>query len=222
MILDTVFKKFTAIAAVCLIASPALAQQPAATPTQTAPTTVTATLSQDGQLTGNVLTSKANEVTQVPNAKVSLVSQGKVIDSVTADAAGNFSFANVHPGPYQLVGTAAGMVGSNALTVAPFVASQPVTPSQVMLQSSASEFAYDSFSSAPLTSFSTGGCNVCNSAGFGGGGSFGGGSIGGRIGGGRIGGRLLGGRGLLSPRGLLVAGGVAGGVIAISDSSPDR
>jgi len=234
MLLKTVFKNICAIAAVALIASPALAQESApAISTQVAPA-ATATLSADGQLTGNVLTAKADKVTQVPNAKVSLVSQGKVIDSVTADASGNFSFANVHPGPYQLVGTAAGMLGSNALTVAPFAKSQPVTPGRVMLEPSAPQVIYDSYASAPVASLSTG-CNTCNACSTCGGGGLGGGigsgyggGIGSRLGGGFGGGsgfgggRLLGGRGLFSPRGLLIAGGLAGGLSAIDDASPDQ
>lgn len=246
MLLKTVFKNTCAIAALCLIASPALAQQPTPAKAQIAPTT--ATLSADGQLTGNVVTAKADKVTQVPNAKVSLVSQGKIIDSVTADASGNFSFANVHPGPYQLVGAAAGMLGSNALTVAPFAKSQPVTPGSVMLQPSAPQAMYDSYAATPVASLSSGcsTCNTCNTCGGGGigsnfgggiGSNFGGGigsnfggGIGSRLGGGFSGGglgggRLLGGSGVFSPRGLLLTGGLIGGLAAIDDNddaSPDQ
>lgn len=223
MLLD--LKKLTAIAAVCVMATTVVAQETAQITTQPANPATTATLSADGQLTGNVITANADQITQVPNAKVSLVSQGKVIDSVTADATGNFSFANVHPGPYQLVGTAAGMLGSNALTVAPFAKSQPITPGRVMLQPSTPQVMYDSYSSAPVASLSSG-CSSCNTCAGGGsiGGGYGGG-IGSRLGGARLGGRLLGGSrgGLLStPRGWLVAGGVAAGVAAIADSSPDN
>lgn len=206
------FKQIAAIAAVCLMASPAFAQE------------TTATLSSDGQLTGNVLTSSADKVTQVPNATVSLVSQGKVIDSVTSDASGNFSFANVHPGPYQLVGTAAGMLGSNALTVSPFVASQPVTPGKVILEPSAPQVMYDSVAAAPVAALA-GGCNTCNAApapaptpcnacnacNTCGGGGFGGGSFGGRLLGSARGG-LLG-----RPGRILAVGGLIGGLASIDD-----
>ena len=229
------FNKIAAILAVCLMASPVFAQVAQETAKIT-PQASTATLSSDGQLTGSVITATAD---QVPNAQVSLVSQGKVIDSVTADASGNFSFANVHPGPYQLVGTAAGMLGSNALTVAPFVASQPVTPGSITLQPSTPQVMYDSVGSAPVAALS--GCSTCNAApaptpcstcnacSTCGGGGFGGGSFGGNFGGGsfgsRLGGRLVGGGrgGLLSgPRGLLVVGGLVGGLVAIDDASPDQ
>ena len=225
MLLDIVFKRLTALAAVALIASPVLAQETTTvSKVQTAQATATATLSAEGELTGNVLTTNANQITKVPNAQVSLVSQGKVIDSVTADASGNFSFANVNPGPYQIVGAAAGLVGSQAFDVAPFADAQAVAPGQIMLQQSAPEVMYDSYSSAPVQSLSTGcTCSACTGGGLGGG-SFGsrlGGGFGGRSFGGGLGSRL--GGGLLSgPRGLLVAGGVAGGIIAISDSSPDQ
>ncbi|QEG20822.1 carboxypeptidase-like regulatory domain-containing protein [Mariniblastus fucicola] len=222
MLLDNVFKKITTVAAVCLIASPVMAQE-ADIATETQPATINvadsgeaAMLSADGELTGNVLTSSADQITQVPNAKVSLVSQGKVIDSVTTDSTGSFSFANVHPGPYQVVGSAAGLVGSKLLTVAPFAKSTPAAPSTVMLNSAAPDVIYDSYGSAPVTSFAPSpACNTCSGSGFGGG--YGGGSVAG----GRLGGRL--GRGLLSsPRRLLFIGGLAGGLAALEDSSPDR
>lgn len=221
------FNKIAAILAVCLIASPVFAQVAQETAKIT-PQASTATLSSDGQLTGSVITATAD---QVPNAQVSLVSQGKVIDSVTADASGNFSFANVHPGPYQLVGTAAGLLGSNALTVAPFVTAQPVTPGRVTLQPTAAapQVLYDNVATAPVASL---GCNTCNPAPVSTcnacstcGGGFGGGNFGGSIGS-RLGGRLVGGGrgGLLSPR-LLIAGGLIGGLTSIDsvdDASPDN
>ncbi len=151
-----------------------------------------------------------DQIKEVPNAQVSLVSQGKVIDVVKTDAAGSFSFANVNPGPYQIVGTANGMVGSQGLNVAPFAQSQPRTTNQVVLQHATPETAYNTFSSAPVSSFSSG-----PSFGYGGGGGYSGGGGGGSL----LGGRLLG-----SPKGLLIIGGIAGGVVAISDndSSPDQ
>ena len=83
------FKMIAALVAVCLMGTPVFAQGTAQS-TQITPQSTTATLSSDGQLTGNVITSTADHV---PNAQVSLVSQGKVIDSVKTDASGNFSFA---------------------------------------------------------------------------------------------------------------------------------
>jgi hypothetical protein len=152
-------------------------------------------LSANGNLSGNV----TSATSQIPNAKVSLVSQGKVIDSVTTDDSGNFSFANVNPGPYQIVGSAEGMVGSSFST-------SPVASYNTSC-----------------------GCNTCGGGGLGsrlglGGGNFGGGLGGGNFGGGLgsgIGSRLGGGL-LTSPRGLLLIGGLAGGLASIEDSSPDQ
>ena len=197
----------------------------------------TTMLSADGQLSGKVATVNA----QVPNAKVSLVSQGKVIDSVTTDASGNFSFANVNPGPYQIVGSADGMVGASALNVAPFADAAAAAPATVMLESASADAIYNDFGSTPVSSFSenpvasynsgcgcnaapVSTCNTCNTCGGGGIGSrlgnLGGGNFGGGFGGG-LGGRLGGGL-LANPRSLLLIGGLAGGLAAIEDSSPDN
>lgn len=209
MLLDNLYK-ITALAVVCLIVAPANGQVVDRSQQPASPATLTA----DGQLTGSVIVANATNVDKAPATKVSLVSQGKVIDSVTTDAAGQFSFANVHPGPYKVVGAAPGFVGSAALAVGPFAApqpavAQPAAPKLVLQQSSAAGV-YNSYSSMPLSTMST----SAPSVGYGGGGG---------IGGGLGGGRLLG-RGILSsPRGLLIVGGITGGVVAaIDDSSPDQ
>lgn len=237
----------TAIAAVCLIVSPVAGQNGE---TSIVDAASTAMLTANGNLSGNV----QSATSQVPQAKVSLVSQGKVIDSVTTDEAGNFSFANVNPGPYQIVGSAEGMVGSSALNVAPFAQAAGAAPATVMLQGASADAMYDTYSSTPVSSFSNNpvanyntsscGCSSCSSAasscstcsgggigsrlGLGGGnfgGGLGGGNFGGGLGGGNFGGGLgsrLGGGLLTSPRGLLLIGGLAGGLSAIEDSSPDQ
>lgn len=224
----------TAIAAVCLIVSPVAGQTSETTNNSAA----IAMLSANGNLSGNV----KSATSEVPQAKVSLVSQGKVIDSVTTDESGNFSFANVNPGPYQIVGSADGMVGSSALNVAPFAEAAGAAPATVMLQGASADAMYDAYSATPVSSFSTnpvasyntGGCgcsaapscNTCGGGGLGsrlgniGGGNFGGGLGGGNFAGG-LGGRLGGGL-LTSPRGLLLIGGLAGGLASIEDSSPDQ
>jgi len=233
----------TAIAAVCLIISPVVGQTGENTQTSIMEAGSTTMLSVDGRLSGSVATGNS----QVPNAKVSLVSQGKVIDSVTADESGSFSFANVNPGPYQIVGSADGMVGSSALNVAAFADTGAAAPATVMLQASSAQTVYDSYGSTPVSAFSTNpvasyntgcGCSACSSApvsscntcGGGGigsrlGGNLGGGNFGGGLGGGNFGGGLggrLGGGLLTSPRGLLLIGGLAGGLASIEDSSPDQ
>lgn len=231
----------TAIAAVCLIVSPVAGQTAETSIMESAST---AMLSANGNLSGNV----ASATSKISNAKVSLVSQGKVIDSVTTDETGSFSFANVNPGPYQIVGSAEGMVGSSALTVAPFAEAAGTAPATVMLQGASADAMYDAYSATPVSSFSTNPaasyntgscgcsacaaaaspCNTCGGGGLGsrlgniGGGNFGGGIGGGNFGGG-LGGRLGGGL-LSSPRGLFLAAGLAGGIAAIADDdqSPDQ
>lgn len=219
MQLDTLLKEITAMALACLIVSPAVGQE-AVDSSQQAPSTTT--LTADGQLKGNIAIANASETDQVPSVKVSLVSEGKVIDSVTTDAAGQFSFTNVHPGPYQVVGAAPGFVGSQVLQVAPFTDSHPITTSrQLVLHQSVPTTTYSTYAQAPLSTLSSSPVYSSPTISYAGGGGR---AIGGRIGG-RLGGRLLGGNGggfLRSPRGLLVAGGVIGGVVAISDSSPDQ
>ena len=223
--------KVVAIAAVCLIASPVSGQTNGISGASTM-------LSVDGTLIGYVKTSEANVVT---NAKVSLVSQGKVIDSVVSDDSGNFSFNNVNPGPYQIVGSSDGLVGAQTLHVGPYVEAANAAPTNVILQTSAQESVYDVLESAPVSACSTCNaepvqqvveapscgcdtCNTCNTCGGGGFGGLGGGGIsGGGFGGAGLGGRL--GGGLLSrPGRLLLAGGLIGGLAAIDgdDASPDN
>lgn len=214
MFRDTLIKTLTLMAVLSLIAVPAFAQD-ATEPTSTQTTAATATLSADGELSGNVLQSSADEITQVPNARVSLVSQGKVVDSVLADASGSFSFANINPGPYQIVGAADGLAGAKALMVEPFVANQHSIPSDVVLHRSTPRVMYQTYSHAPVSTFTPQPVTYSYGGGGGGGrlfGGFGGGGLGGRLGGGL----------LRSPRGLLVIGGIAGGLAAINDSSPDQ
>ncbi len=223
MLLNTLTKA-AALVAVCFIVSPVMGQT-----AQKSLTGATTMLSADGKLVGNVSTTRAGIVN---NAKVSLVSQGKVIDSVKTDANGSFSFANVNPGPYQIVGSANGMVGAQALHVGPYTEATNAAPASVILQTSNQEAVYDAYASAPVSSFSSApvanygsGCTSCSGGGLGGGyvAGGGGGMFGGGLGGGGLGSRLGGGL-LASPKGLLLLGGLAGGLAAIDgdDASPDR
>jgi hypothetical protein len=228
MLLISVRKTFSVVAATCLLASPALAQEINETLPETTATaavqTVPTMLSAEGELSGTVIapTTSVGEISEVANAKVSLVSQGKVIDVVTADEAGVFSFANVNPGEYQVVGSANGLVGSQTFKAASFSKTATAAPSKVVLQPAASQSVYESYGSAPVSSFmpsSTSTCNTC---------SAGGGSFGGRIGGGGIGSRLGGGLGRGTGRGLLARPGLLlglGGLAFIDDdddASPDQ
>ena len=76
-------------------------------------------LKKDGTLTGTVFVLK-DEEKQPINAKVSLSSDGVIIDSVKADETGTFSFDNVEPGSYDMFATADNMVASQAVEVMPY------------------------------------------------------------------------------------------------------
>lgn len=244
MFLKSLLKKTLTMAAACLLASSAMAQEVPMILTEVAAETVTTKtiqaaptmLSETGILSGMIIaptSSTEGEIQNVANARVSLVSHGKVIDIVTADETGSFSFANVQPGEYQVVGSAEGLVGSQLFQVASFTKPATITaPSTVMLQPASPQVTYDAFGSAPVAALSgscgTCGtpapCNTCNSCstGFGGGGSVGGrfgGGLGSRLGGG-LGSRL--GGGLLSRPGIGLIGlaGLAG--LDGDDASPDQ
>lgn len=191
-------------------------------------------LSKDGKVSGVVVVDKDNKA---PQAKVTLSADGKVVDSVTADQNGSFSFANVEPGSYSMLAASGSLYGSQPIAVEPFVApaavAVPPAPLQIGLEAVPSTAIYDSFGSAPISSFSTcetcsaapaieSSCSTCGSTPISYGSSCGcgsGGGLGGRLGGGLLG---RGGGGLLSRPGIGLVGlaGLAG--LAGDDESPDR
>lgn len=206
-------KKFAAALMCCLFAVSAMAQEAAVETTPVAAKkavdNVKVMLTEDGALEGKALTTASKEA--AANVKVTLSADGKVVDAVETDEKGNFSFANVAPGAYQMLGSADGVIGSAAYDVVGFDSGSSCSACSIGMAPAASDVVYDSCGSAPVSSFSTG-CNTC-----------GGGLGGGRIGGG--GGRLLGGRlggGLLSNGrvGLIGLVGLAG--LAGDDASPDN
>jgi hypothetical protein len=221
MLLQTIFKTTVALIAVTMIAVPASAQE-TETESKTAVAEASAEnswLSAEGELKGSVVTVSHDESVEVSDARVSLVSKGKVIDSVKADASGNFAFANVQPGPYQIVGNSAGMVGTHNVNVGPYVAAQPMPTNQVVLQQGTPHVTYDNWGEVPVSSMSSAPVPAGQpSFGYAGGAAYsgGGGPILGGGGGGGLARRLL-----TTPRGLLIVGGIAGGLAAIDDSSPD-
>ncbi len=173
------------------------------------------TLQEDGSLKGKAFVAATDEAV---DAKITLTQDGKVVSTVETDEKGNFSFANVEPGVYNMQGVADPYVGSADVTVAPFAASsgcQSCQSCDLGMTASAPEVAYSSCGSAPAQAFSASPC------GCGGGGLLGGGGLGG--GGGLLGG---GGGGLFSSP--LVGLGVVGGIVAIAvsddddDASPDN
>lgn len=220
--------KFAALAVCCCLASAAIAQEsvdtqatkvaskaPAtavATAKTDAPTSVKVMLNKEGTLEGKAFLTDSKAV--APNAKISLTADGKVVDAVETDKNGIFAFANVAPGAYQLLGTADSYVGSQSFDVSSY-ASPAVggcSTCSLGMSSAPAEVVYDSYSSAPVSSFASS-CGACNSSCGTCGSGFGGG-------GGRFGGRL--GGGLLSNGriGLVGLAGLAG--LAGIDSSPDQ
>jgi len=155
------------------------------------------TLDEEGKLLGNVFTDVDGEKTPL-TAKVTVTSNGVVVDSVEADEDGVFAFANLAPGVYQMYGSADGYFGGQSVSVAPYSGGGCATCDLGL----SSDVSYDSYASAPASC--GGGCGGC-----------GGGGLGGRLGGG--------GGGLLSRRFIKFA--AIGGIvtaIATSDSSPDN
>ena len=177
MLLKELIKSSTAIALVALVAFPAFAQKEQAERTDIAKEIASTPVSENGELAGSILKAAGDRNVAVAEAQVSLVSQGKVIDLVKTNASGQFSFQDVQPGQYQVVGSASGLVGSQMLNVTPFNESQPPAPSQVTLHPTTAEHVYSNYSSTPVSTLST-----TPAQSYGGGGRFGGGSIRGSLG----------------------------------------
>lgn len=184
-------------AALAFAASPALAQETKVQETETtaalkAPVVQKVEATKDGKLVGKVFT-EVDGKKQPIDAKITLSSDGKVLESVMAEN-GVFSFSNATPGAYTITGSAVGFTGGQAFEVAPY-SSGGMSSVDLGLQSvdtgCGSSVVYD----APVAASSCGSCG-------GGGGGFGGG---GGIGGSR---RLL-------------RLGLIGGVVAIAVSGDD-
>lgn len=219
MLLNSVFKKFIAMAAVGFMSAPVVAQvneaaAPEAPVVKAVAQAAVATLSVEGKLTGNVMMSNNDEMVQVPNAKVSLVADGKVIDAVTADGEGNFSFTDVKPGPYKLLGATDKLFGAQPINARTVSFAKPVATSRVVLSNATPSAIYQGIGSAPC------GCSGGGGGGFGGGGFSGGGFGGGGFSGG--GGGLLRG-GLGGSRRLFLVGGIATAIaVAVGDNDDDN
>lgn len=175
------------------------------------------TLQEDGSLKGKAFVAATDEAV---DAKITLTQDGEIVSTVAADEKGNFSFANVEPGVYNMLGSASPYVGSAAVTVAPYAQDSGCQSCNLGMSVAAPEASYSSCGCAPAQAFSSAPCGCSSGCGgglLGGGGGFGGGG-GGLLGGG--GGGLLGGGGGLfsSP---LVGLGVAGGIIAVAVGDDD-
>ena len=223
MLLNSVFKKFIAMAAVGFMSAPVVAQvNEAAAPEATVVKAAVATLSVEGKLTGNVIN---DEMVQVPNAKISLVADGKVIDAVTADGEGNFSFTDVKPGPYKLLGATDKLFGAQPITARTVSFAKPVATSRIVLSNASPSQIYQGIGSTPCGCACGGSSGGFGGGGFGGGGFGGGGFGGGGFGGGGAfsggGGGLLRG-GLAGSRRLFLVGGIATAIaVAVGDNDDD-
>ena len=206
-----------------LATAPVIAQEVVEQAEIIAPSVERIEINEDGTLTGKVYANVASEETPV-DAKVTLAKDGVVLEAVQTEN-GSFSFANISPGSYMLIGSARGYSGAQSFEVGPYAGSG--CSCNLGLQSTNNAVyqespVYDApvTAAAPCTSCGSAGisspCGSCGGGGFSGGGFSGGGIGGGGFGGG--GGRLLGGR--LGGRRLLRAG-LIGGVVAIAVDDDD-
>jgi len=191
-----------AAAILCSQSNAQEAEQAATTPAVEATKALVAN-TEDGVLKGNVFTTDEGVKTPI-SAKVTLSSDGVVVDTVEADETGSFAFQGIEPGSYQLLGSADGFVGGQAFDVQPFAGSVDgggCSACSLGLQSVEAPF-QETVYQAPASAC---GCNTgCSACGGGGGGGLLGG----------------GGGGLLNSRRLLGLGAI-GGIVAIAVSDDD-
>ena len=191
---------------------------------------VQVSLSENGTLVGHVFAMMEDEEAPIAG-KVTLTAAGRTVSTLETDNTGNFSFRDVAPGQYKMIGVAGSYVGNKVIEVTPFDAAEEATEEEaytavpLMVAPSYSPQVLDTYGSAPIETFSGGGCTACGDSqpayveGYsvgggcstcGGGGGFGGG-----------------GGGLLGPRPfrrLALIGGTIGLAVGISSdsSSPDE
>lgn len=202
-----------------LVAVPVFAQA-----ADTDQTTVRVNLTETGALAGRVVTMLDSEETPVV-ARVSLNADGKTVATSTTDIVGNFSFDDVKPGAYEMVGVSGEYVGGQSIVVGEAV--EGGESSVELRVTTAATSAVAPIANAPLSAIapvqavgsscsscaapaasSCSSCNACSSCG----GGFGGG-----IGGG---GTAFGGSSSL--RRLLLIGGAVAIPVAIGGASPDQ
>ncbi len=217
--------RFTFLALGCLCAFTACTVDAQEADSQSELSPASVTLNADGELVGNAV-ANVNGEAQPVEAKITILKDGVVVDSIFAQEDGSFAFPSVAPGVYNMYGAAANFAGGAAVTVLP--SSAPTSAPLTLGLSSASSASYAGFAQASCGScapapVSSCGCSTgcgggCGGGVFGGGGLVGGG--GGFVGGGIGGGGLTGGAGgLLSSR--LVRFGLIGGVVAIATDDDD-
>ena len=208
---------------------------------------VQVSLSENGALVGHVFAMMEDEEAPIAG-KVTLTSEGQTVSTLQTDATGNFSFKDIQPGKYNMIGDAGSYVGNKVIEVTPFDAeleeTEEYTAIPLMVAPSYSPQVFESYGSAPVETFAAagateyvggytvgGGCSSCQAApvsscsscGSGvsscGGGCGGcGGGCSGGFGGGGLGRGGIGGRGLNFRR-LALIGGTVGLAVGIGTSS---
>ena len=207
---------------------------------------VQVSLSENGSLVGHVFAMMEDEEAPIAG-KVTLTADGQTVSTLETDETGNFSFRDVEPGQYNMIGVAGSYIGNKVIEVTPFDAvlsdeseeaeEEAYTAVPLLVAPSYAAQDYGSFGAAPVETFSAGGgCASCSQPSYVEGYSVGGGcstcgggcsTCGGGGGGFGGGGGGFGGGGLLGPRPfrrLAIIGGAVGLAVGISSdsSSPDE
>ena len=170
-------------------------------------------LTEDGQLSGHVFAMMDDEEAPIAG-KVALTADGKTISAIETDATGNFSFEDVKPGLYTMIGVAGEYVGDKVIEVTPFSTDGEYTaiPLAVAPKMNAGGV-FNSYSAMPMQTFSSAPVGTQYYGGYTAGGCSSG------CGGG--GGRLFSGGGNF--RRLAIIGGAVGIAVGVSGpASPDN
>ena len=120
--------RFTFLALGCLCAFTACTVDAQEADSQSELSPASVTLNADGELVGNAV-ANVNGEAQPVEAKITILKDGVVVDSIFAQEDGSFAFPSVAPGVYNMYGAAANFAGGAAVTVLPSSAptSAPLT-----------------------------------------------------------------------------------------------
>ena len=124
-------------------------------------------LSEDGTLEGRVFAMLDSEETPMV-AKVSFASDGKTVASGETDVVGNFSFSDVEPGTYTMVGVSGEYVGDQVVVVSESTElgdeeTEGVYTSLALQVAPVDAYSDASYAGVPMDSFAApvGDCNTC-------------------------------------------------------------
>ena len=136
--------------------------------------TVRVVLNESGALEGRVFAMLGSEETPMV-AKVSLASDGKTVASSETDVIGNFSFSDVEPGTYTMVGVSGEYVGDQVVVVSTASdledeASGGVYTSLALQVAPVDVYSDASYAGIPMDSYAApisecGSCGACDSCG---------------------------------------------------------